>query len=129
MVSINVFSRIGNTSNFTVKLRNESIFSEIGIFMAKILIFISGVFVGIGAMFFFITDIDLLSESRGYTVSLKENVNFLVEEETKFILPKGTLLKFNSQYHDIGEFSLSIIITDLSVIEKKDGDSKYFSEE
>ena len=95
--------------------------------MAKILIFISGVFVGIGAMFLFIPDIDLLSGSRGYTVSLKENVNFLVGEETKFILPKGTLLKFNSQYDDIGELSLNIIITDLSIIEKKNGDSKYFS--
>jgi len=95
--------------------------------MAKILIFISGLLVGIGAMFLFIPDIDLLSESRGYTVSLKENVNFLVGEETKFILPKGTLLKFDSQYDHIGELSLGIIITDLSVIEKKDGDSKYFS--
>ena len=97
--------------------------------MVKILLFLSGAAFGVVVSYFFMGNYDLLSSNKSDVVSLNKDVDFMENEKVKVSLPKGTRLTFKSQYDDVGEFSLDVIITDLSVIDKSSGDVMYFSDQ
>ena len=96
----------------------------------KFLIFFSGVVLGAAiTSFLLMGNYDLLSSGKGDVVSLKKDVYLIEDKQVRVTLPKGTRLKLKSQYDDVGEFSLDIVITDLSVIEKSSGSAMYFSDQ
>ncbi len=98
--------------------------------MMKILVFLFGtVFGAVISFFLFMGNYDLLSSNKGDVVSLNKGIDLIENKQVKVTLPKGTRLRFKSQYDDVGEFSLDIVITDLSVIEKSSGDVRYFSDQ
>ena len=71
-------------------------------------------------------DKDLLSEAKGYSVKTKHDLVLIDENNNKFTLPKGTYLKFISQYRREGTFELKIISSDLNGFEKTDKQAIYY---
>jgi len=88
-----------------------------------------GILMGVIFTLILTNKFDLLSINKGDVVTLKDNLVIAENDGVKLTLPKGTKLNFISQYDDVGEFSLGVVITDLSVVEDTDGFSKYFSEQ
>jgi hypothetical protein len=95
----------------------------------KLVILLAGILIGVISTLVLTNSVDFLSVSKGYGVSLKDNLNLTENGDVRLTLPKGTKLNFRSQYDDVGEFCLGIVITDLSLVERDDGVFKYFSEQ
>ena len=92
----------------------------------KIITILTSLLIGAISTLILTNNVDFLSSSKGSTVLLKKDLDFMENNEIKLSLPRGTKLIFNSQYDDVGEFYLGVVITDLSLVEHSDGFSKYF---
>jgi hypothetical protein len=99
---------------------------DLGIKMKSTML-LAGIFIGVLATLLVTNSVDFLSLNKGYTVKLKNDLNLTENNEVKITLPKGTKLTFKSQFDDVGEFYLGVVITDLSLVEESKGFSKYFS--
>jgi len=95
----------------------------------KALLLFAGVLIGVISTLVIITNTDLLSVKKGGVVTLKHDLNFIENDNIKLTLPKGTNLNFASQYDDVAEYCLGVVITDLSSVIDTDGVSMYFSEQ
>jgi len=95
----------------------------------KIIILAVGVLVGALSTLLFTSKIDLLSVGKDSAVTLESDVTVVLNNDSELTIPKNTKLNFVSQYNDVGEFALNVVITDLSLVKPVDGYAQYFSKQ
>ncbi|ODS22432.1 hypothetical protein AB835_14195 [Candidatus Endobugula sertula] len=95
----------------------------------KIIILVVGILIGALSTLLFTSKLDLLSVGKASAVTLENDVTIVLHNDSELIIPKDTKLNFVSQYDDVGEFALNVVITDLSLVKPVDGGATYFSKQ
>ena len=92
----------------------------------KSLLLVIGILIGF-IFCFFSNKIDLVSKKMDYIVKLNKDIKISNEYGNVIVIPKGSALRYKSQYEGSGNFALYITMMDLSIYEKLDnGHATYF---
>jgi len=95
-----------------------------------IIVFLVGAITGvIGLDVAGFTNIDLLSEAKGYYVKTNTETTWLTSDGETLILPRGTTMRFDSKYREEGQFSITLFSTQLDAFQKVPEGGDYYQKE